>query len=77
MFVEGDTDKYKSFEIDRLLIKYTVRKGKGLAIEYLVRWTGYGPEWDRWYNVKDFDNAPDLVRNYEEALARREPSRST
>ena len=37
VFVEGDTDHHKSFEIDRLLNKRTVRKGKGLAIEYLVR----------------------------------------
>ena len=77
VFVKGDTDKHKSFEIDRLLNKRTVRKGKGLAIEYLVRRTGYGPEWDRWYNVKDLDNAPNLVCDYKEALAQQEPSRST
>lgn len=64
MFVEGDNDKHKSFKIDRLLNKRTVRKDKGLAIEYLIRWTEYGPECDRWYNVKDLDNAPDLVRDY-------------
>ena len=62
VFVEGDTNRQKSFEIDRLLNRRTVKKGKGLAIKYLVRWTGYGPEWDRWYNVKDLDNAADLVR---------------
>ena len=71
VFVEGDSDKHKSFEIDRLLNKRTVRKGRGLAVEYLVRWTGYGPEWDRWYNIKDLDNTANLVRDYEEALAQR------
>lgn len=44
VFVEGDTDRQKSFKVDRLLNKRTVRKGKGLAVKYLVRWTGYGPE---------------------------------
>ena len=44
VFVEGDTDHQKSFEVDRLLNRRTVKKGKGLAIKYLVRWTGYGPE---------------------------------
>ena len=44
VFVEGDTDRHKSFEIDRFLNKRTIRKGRGLAVEYLVRWTGYGPE---------------------------------
>ena len=72
VFVEGDTDKHKSFEIDCLLNKRIVRKSKGLATEYFVRWTGYGPEWDRWYNIKDLDNAADLVWAYEEGLAQQE-----
>ena len=76
VFVEGDTDKHKSFEIDRLLNKRTVRKGKARAVEYLICWTGYGPEWDRWYNVKDLDNASDLVCDYKKAFAQRGPSRS-
>ena len=71
VFVKGDSDKHKSFEIDRLLNKRIVRKGRGLAIEYLVRWTGYGLEWDRWYNIKDLDNAANLVRDYKEVLAQR------
>lgn len=37
IFVEGDTHNHKFFEVDRLLNKRMVRKGKGLAIEYLVR----------------------------------------
>ena len=69
VFVDGDTDAVKFFEVDRLLNKRIVKRGKSRAVEYLVRWTGYGPEWDRWYNIKDLDNAADLVRNYEDALA--------
>ncbi len=44
VFVEGNTDKHKSFEIDRLLNKRTIQKGRGLAVEYLVHWTRYGPK---------------------------------
>lgn len=72
VFVDGDTDNLKSFEIDRLLIKWTIKRGKGLTVEYLVRWTGYGPEWDKWYNVKDLDNTAELIREYEEGLAQQE-----
>lgn len=38
-------------------------------VEYLVHWTGYRPEWDRWYNIKNLDNTFDLVHNYKEAFA--------
>ena len=71
VFVEGDTDRYKSFEIDRLLNKRTIRKGRGLAIEYLVRWTGYSSEWNRWYNIKDLNNAVELVETYKKDLTQR------
>ena len=37
VFVDGDTDSLKSFEIDRLLNKRTIKRGRGLTIEYLVR----------------------------------------
>lgn len=68
VFVKINTDAIKSFEIDHFLNKQTVRKDKGHAIEYLVCWTRYGPEWDRWYNIKDPDNAAKLVHSYEEGI---------
>ena len=37
VFVEGDTDKLKSFEVEKLLNKQQVKKGRGQATEYLVR----------------------------------------
>lgn len=44
VFVKHNTDKLKSFKIERLLNKYQVNKGKGYAIEYLVHRKGYGLE---------------------------------
>ena len=37
VFVEEDTDKVKNFEVEKLLNKRQVKKGKGQAVEYLVR----------------------------------------
>lgn len=37
VFVDSDTDVAKSFKIDRLLNKQTVKKCNGRAVEYLVR----------------------------------------
>ena len=72
VFVDDDTDATKSFKIDRLFNKQTIKKGRGRAIEYLVYWTGYGLEWDRWYNIKDLDNATNLVRDDKDTLAQQE-----
>lgn len=71
VFVDGDTDTFKSFQIERLLNKRTVRWGRGVSTKYLVRWLGYGPEWDRWYNMKDLDNAKDLIQEYEDEIRHR------
>ena len=49
--------------------KRVVKKGKGLATEYLVKWKGYGPEFDRWCNVKTLDGARDQIESYEKALS--------
>ena len=69
VFVEGNTDKVKSFKVERLLNKQQVRKGKGRAVKYLVRWKCYGPKWDKWYNVKELNNAAALVNDYKAGLA--------
>ena len=65
VFVEGDTDEFKSYVIERLLNKRVRPRGKGQTVEYLVRWQGYGPEYDTWYNVKYLQDAMDLVQEYE------------
>ena len=58
----------KSFKIDRLLDKRVMRKGRGFATEYLVRWKGWGPEWDEWFNVKNLEDAMDLVQDYKREM---------
>lgn len=53
------------FEIDRIIDKRITRKGRGpYFTQYLVRYTGHGPDHDEW--VKDTDmNAPELIEEYE------------
>lgn len=65
----------QDYDVERLLNKRVVRKGRGLATEYLLRWKGYGPEFDRWYNLKDLQDALELVEEYEEEARRIGPSR--
>lgn len=44
VFVDGDTDNLKFFEIDCLLNERMIKRDKGLDVEYLICWTSYGPE---------------------------------
>ena len=67
--IDGDTEEWKSWEVDRLLNKRQVTKGRGVATEYLVRWKGWGSAYDQWMNIKDLGNARDLVREYDDQIA--------
>lgn len=71
VFVEGDIDDYKFYYLDRMLNKRIIKRGRGYATEYLVKWKGYGPEHDTWRNVKTLEDAKDLVQDYEEASGSR------
>lgn len=68
VFIDSDTDLFKSFDIERQLNRSIVKLACDNSIEYLVRWKGYDFEWDRWYNVKNPDNAAQLVLDYENGL---------
>lgn len=68
VYVEGDTENDKSYEIERLLNKRVIKRGRGESTQYLVRWKGYGPEDDRWYPISSLGNAADLIADYERSL---------
>ena len=70
VFVKGDIDVLKFYEIDRLFNKKIFRKGKGMVIKYLIKWKGYKSEFDRWYNVKYLEKVEDLIKKYEKEVAK-------
>ena len=67
--VENDHDidqEWKSFYIEKLLDRRLRRYGRGKKIiEYLVKWTGYGSEFNEWYGEDLLDNAVELMLEYE------------
>ena len=65
--VDGDTENYKSWELDRLLNKRQIRVGRSatLVTQYLARWKVYGPEDDEWLSERKLENAKDLIDDYE------------
>lgn len=69
MYVDNNTDTYKLFKLEQFLNKRMVKRDRGYSLKYLVRWKRCSLNWDRWYNVKELDNAVALVNNYEASLA--------
>ena len=45
---EMDEDGEEYYQYDRILDHRFVKKGRKTTREYLIRWTGYGVEWDSW-----------------------------
>ena len=66
--VEGDNEYWKSYEIERLLDRRVTKKGQGQSVEYLVRWKGWGPEWDQWMALKNLGNAQEMVDDYNKEM---------
>ena len=63
---EGDTEEWRSWEIEKLVDKRTIRYGKGKPeTEYLVQWKGFGPAYNEWYPVRLLQNAKELMAEYD------------
>lgn len=44
VYVDGNIDTYKLFEVEQLLNKRTEKQDCGHLLEYLIQWKGYGSE---------------------------------
>lgn len=55
-------DGEDEYEVDRILDHRYV--GKRKRLQFLVRWTGYGPEHDTWEPDGNLENSPDVVQAY-------------
>lgn len=39
--------------------------GKARSLKYLVRWSGYSPQFDKWLTAHNLRNASDILREYQ------------
>ena len=62
--VAGPEDE-PEWEVEAIVGMRTSKKGRKKRTEYLVRWKGYGPEWDTWYAEEDLPNAQQSIADYE------------
>ena len=67
VYVEGDTETNKSYELDAILSCRTIKDRKDQTkVQYMIRWKDYGSEWDEWRNESNLDNVRELVDNYKQ-----------
>ena len=58
-------DGQEEWEIEKLIQKRKIRRGRGWSTQYLVRWLGYGPEFDEWIPEHGLGNASRLTQEFE------------
>jgi hypothetical protein len=52
-------------EIERILAKKYIKRGKRQIAHYLVRWKNFDPDHDEWITLQGLRNAPELVKEWE------------
>ncbi len=68
--LEGEEE----YEVERILDHRTA--GRSRRLEFLVRWSGYGPEHDRWEPQDNLENCPLRLQEYWDFVGRRPAPRS-
>ena len=64
VLIEGEEE----FEVDRILDHQDRRLRKGTTREFLVKWTGYGPEHHTWEPEKNMQNCQKIIASYKKSL---------
>jgi len=61
VFVEGDTEFIKSFEVEKIVMKRITPTGRS---RYLLRWKGYEPTFDSRKYRSQLPNAQELIEEF-------------
>jgi hypothetical protein len=57
-----------SYEVESLIKKKRIVRGRKYVLQYLVRWKGYGPEHDEWIDRSELQrNATKILAEFEKA----------
>ena len=64
VLAEGEFDANALWEVAAVVKKRVVRR----KVEYLVRWKGFGPEYDEWLPEAELQHCKGLIEEYERAV---------
>ena len=61
----NNNDDIPEYEVEKILDKREIKRGRNRIIQYLIKWKGY-PEYEStWEPMTNLINAPDIIREYE------------
>jgi len=63
--VRAADDPEAEWEVAAVVKKQVLRRGRSAKVQYLVRWKGFGPEYDEWKEEEELDGCAELVKEYE------------
>src|SRR5277367_5055949 len=65
--VRAADDSEAEWEVEAIVKKRTVKRGRRNEhrVQYLVRWKGFGPEYDEWKDEESLEGCSELVKEYE------------
>ncbi|CAM6120800.1 unnamed protein product [Calypogeia fissa] len=58
-------DDHIEYEVDRILQKCMIRRGRKMIIEYLVRWKGFPLHEATWENFGNLTNCANILQEFE------------
>ena len=63
--IENNIEKFRFYEIEKLMIKRFRKYRNTQMTQYLIRWINYDLEYDKWKNISTLNNNLNLIENYE------------
>ena len=64
-----NTDFERNYEVEKIVNRRTRKYGRTTIQQYLVRWLGYGAEYDEWRPLSKLQGCLELVEAYDKAQA--------
>ena len=65
VYVEENIENNKFYEIKKLINKKVIKRKRDEFTQYLIRWKEYNFEENKWYFINTFENAKNLIVDYE------------